>query len=381
MPRRPDPTVEELLFREGYLFDFFQAVRLLEMKAPPGRGVGGLTIPSQEPVRFQGHIALSFPPSSIDRVDPGTDADPIPRLTVTFFGLLGVVGALPRHYSELVLRHEKENKGREVGALRAWFDMFNHRLVSLFYRSWRKYRFWPAFERREDVIGEPDAFTQCLTSLVGLGMPGLRNRLALHSREQGYGQSPRELARVDDRAVVYYGGFFSQGVHNATSLEALLEDHFDVPVEVRQFQPQWLHLSPDDRSHLGEAGLNNLLGIDAVAGQRVLDVEGRICLRVGPLTYEKFLSFLPDRSATPEGKDFYRLGHLQRLYVGQEFEVDLQLVLRADEAPECRLPVSTADGPQLGWNAWLFSQSCANDRDDALFAETEWKRVPARRVG
>jgi type VI secretion system protein ImpH len=373
MPQRRDPSVEELLYDQSYLFDFFQAVRLLELRVAPARSVGGATPPGLEPVRFKGLTSLSFPPSSIHELERGSAERP-PRLTVTFFGLLGVVGALPRHYTELILRHEKEHKGEEVKALREWFDLFNHRLVSLFYRAWKKYRFWLPFERREGTALEPDAYTRCLTSLVGLGAAGLRDRLVARTRVTAYGQTPRELARVDDRAVIYYGGLFAHQIHNALSLEAMLEDYFRLPVEVRQFQPQWLHLENDNRSHLGEAGCNNLLGTNTVAGQRVLDVQGRIGIRLGPMTYEQFAEFLPDRSATPRGKACYRLGYLQRLYVGQEFEVDLQLVLRADEAPECQLPESTADGPQLGWNTWLFSQSPESDRDDPVIADTAWKR-------
>lgn len=371
---RKEPTIEELLYKEGYRFEFFQAVRLMELKAAVGRGVGGTTPPQHEPVRFRGLPSLSFPPSAIHELEKGTSERPTPSMTITFFGLLGVAGAMPRHYTELILRHEKESRGAEVGALRDWFDLFNHRLVSLFYRAWRKYRFWLPFERREGNGLEPDAYTRCFSSLVGLGMPGLRDRLVAKTRDPGFGQTPRELARVDDKAIVYYGGLFAQRVHNAVSLEALLEDYFRLPVEVRQFQPQWLNLDDGNRSHLGEAGCNNALGIDTVAGQRVLDVQGRICIRVGPLTYEQFAKFLPDRSATPDGKACYRLGFLQRLYVGQEFEVDLQLVLRADEAPDCQLPESAADGPQLGWNTWLFSQTPAADRDDPVFADTTWKK-------
>lgn len=371
---RKVPTIEDMLYQEPYRFDFFQAVRLMELKAAPGRSIGATTPPQQEPVRFRGMVSLSFPPSSIYEIERAAGDRPMPRMMVTFLGLLGVAGAMPRHYTELVLRHEKESRGTEVAALREWFDLFNHRLISLFYRAWKKYRFWVPFERKEGAELEPDAYTRCLMSLVGLGTQGLRNRLVAKTRDPGFGQTPRELARVDDRVVVYYGGLFAQRVHNATSLEVLLEDYFRLPVEVKQFQPQWLHLENDNRSHLGELGCNNLLGVNTVAGQRVLDVQGRLCIRVGPLTYDQFVGFLPDRSAAPEGKMCYRLGYLQRLYVGQEFEVDLQLVLRADEAPDCQLPESTANGPQLGWNTWLFSQSPAADRDDAVFADTMWKR-------
>ena len=38
-------------------------------------------------------------------------------------------------------------KGPERNALRDWLDLFNHRIVSLFYRAWEKYRFYLPYER------------------------------------------------------------------------------------------------------------------------------------------------------------------------------------------------------------------------------------------
>ena len=39
--------------------------------------------------------------------------------------------------------------------LRDFLDIFNHRLISLFYRAWEKYRFPIAYERRDE-----DTFSQ-----------------------------------------------------------------------------------------------------------------------------------------------------------------------------------------------------------------------------
>ena len=72
--RRTDPSVAEQLLEEGYRFDFFQAVRLLERVYPNRRAVGREGPPGQETVRFRAHLSLSFPPSpiySIHRHFPG----------------------------------------------------------------------------------------------------------------------------------------------------------------------------------------------------------------------------------------------------------------------------------------------------------------------
>ncbi|HEX5271052.1 MAG TPA: type VI secretion system baseplate subunit TssG, partial [Gemmataceae bacterium] len=143
-PVTPSPrALADRLFAEGYAFDFFQAVRLLEALYP-GRQVGG----TEEPVRFRAWQSLSFPPSAVAGLRP-PDSEEVPAvMTVAFLGLTGPSGVLPRHYTELLLRLQRDARGPERTALRDWLDMFNDRLIALFYRAWRKYRFWLAYERR-----------------------------------------------------------------------------------------------------------------------------------------------------------------------------------------------------------------------------------------
>jgi type VI secretion system protein ImpH len=362
------PTVEERLFQEGFAFDFFQAVRVLEQLDPVRVPVGRGGPPSVEAVRFRSHVSLSFPPSAVFQVDHASAALPLPAMTVTFFGLTGANGALPRHYTELLLRIDREGKGAEKHAFRDWLDLFNHRLISLFYRAWEKYRFYVPYTRGEYAAPEPDPYTRCLYSLIGLGGAPLRNRLrvVLPVEEDGEVRG-RVLAQVDDLALVYYSGFLAHRPRCATSLEVMLADYFQLPLRVQQFQGQWLKLDAENQTQVGFA--NGSVGLNVVAGERVWDVEGRIRIRLGPLSYTEFDSFIPDRTATPHHKAFYLLSHLVRLYVGPELDFDVQLVLKAPEVPECHL---TGVGcPRLGWNTWIRTQALGHDADDAVFEGEE----------
>lgn len=368
----PEPhrelSVAERLFVEGFAFDFFQAVRVLEKTFPEKRPVGRAGSPLSEVARFRAHISLSFPPSAIYDLARPTPEFGVPVMIVAFMGLTGPSGMLPRHYTELLIRLEKEEKGPERYALRDWFDLFNHRVISLFYRAWEKYRFYIPYERGEYARAEPDPFTLCLYSLVGMGMPPLRGRLRISAWETEDDQ-PRErvLGRIEDLVLLRYGGFFAHRPRCAVSLEALLHDFFQLPVQVRQFRGQWLCLEPENQSRMGDAGSNNQLGLNVVAGERVWDVQSKFRVRVGPLAWREFSEFLPDLSSSPARKAFFLLGHLIRLYVGPEFDFEVQLVLEARDVPQCRLADGDGIGARLGWNTWIRALPYPHDAEEAVF--------------
>jgi type VI secretion system protein ImpH len=266
--RYPAGSLAARLFEEGFAFDFFQAVRLLERLAPNRSPVGRAGPPQAEVVRFRAYLSLSFPPSSIYEIQPASAALNLPAMSVAFMGLTGPSGVLPQHYTELLLRLERDGKGAEKGALRAWFDLFNHRLLSLFWRAWEKYRFYIRYERGEYGRKEPGTFTQMLFSLVGLGLSPLRNRLRVVRRIEAAGERQEAiLARIDDISLLHYSGFFAHRPRCAVALEAILRDYFGFGFQVRQFQGQWLYLEPANQSRLGFADGNCRLGVDLVEGE------------------------------------------------------------------------------------------------------------------
>ena len=372
-PERSGPrTVEERLFSEGFAFDVFQAVRLLHWSRPDRPRVGKTGPPSAEPVRFRALASLSFPPSAIhDCLRPASPGNPA-VIVQTFLGLTGPSGVLPRHYTELLMRLARERRDPERGALRDWLDLFNHRLTSLFYRAWEKYRPYVGYERTGGDPTVRDPFTFALRSLVGLGEPALTDRLRVTAtRRVGETTRQEKLAHVDDLALLYYGGLLAHRPRSAVALEALLRDYFGLAVEVRQFHGQWLLLGPANQTRLGDDHGNNRLGYNALAGERVWEVQSKFRIRLGPLSYRQFCGFLPDRSPDAGRKTFFVLGHLVRFFVGPGLDFDVQLVLRSTEVPDCQLPGTGQDGPALGWNTWLHSQPISSDPDDAVFDGVE----------
>ena len=291
------------------------------------------------------------------------------ELIVAFFGLVGPNGVMPRHYTELLLRLERDAKHADKKALRDWFDLFTHRLLSFFYRAWEKYRFYIPYERAplgrtpaRPVHARP---AQPLRPRPGHA-PQPDSRHATSSKIAACFSRRRWPASKTSRFCTTPGSWPAARA-TPPGWPRCSPTTSPPRSKVRQFQGQWLTLDPADQTALGTPGGNCLLGDNVVIGERVWDVAGKIRMRIGPLRYAQFVEFLPDRTAAPRGKAFFLLSHLTRLFIGPTLTFDVQLLLRADDVPECILGAAAPPGSRLGWNTWLRSPAKTGCADDAVF--------------
>ncbi|MGH9631420.1 MAG: type VI secretion system baseplate subunit TssG [Bryobacteraceae bacterium] len=317
------PIIEAMLRGNPARFDFFQAVRLLVRIQRDRQPVGRFASPDREAIRFGVHNSLRFPTSQIEKME--WESGEPPRMLVNFMGLTGPMGILPYGYTELVI---ERNRTRDR-SLEAFLDIFNHRLISLFYQAWEKYRFPVAYERTQD-----DRFSQHLMALLGLGTPGLQKRQP-----------------VPDEALLYYTGLLSLQPRSAAALEQILEDYFDVPVEVEQFVGGWHILDASDQCCFEDADTySEQLGSGAVVGDEIWDHQSRARVSIGPLTSEEYLDFLPS------GRGHEPLKALMRFFSNGEIEFEIRLILKRDDVPHCELGVDGEESPRLGWFSWMKSR-------------------------
>lgn len=357
-PATQTTDLRDRLRKEPYRFDFFQAIRVLRWlaetvpKSDPFAGriaIGFDSAPSNEIVRCRSHLSHSFPQGSISEFKWPDEGDGPPEIITSFLGLTGPNGVLPRHYTQLLIDRVRDKDT----TMRDFFDLFNHRVISHFYRAWEKYRlpvvYEQAFHARHDQRQRDDKITASLFSFIGLGSPSLRRRLEL-----------------PDATFLYFAGHFAHKPRNAVSLAGMITDFFQVKTEVEQFVGQWLYLEADDRSSLDSGGLlanhNNQLGSNVVVGQRVWGIENRFRIRLGPMKLSQFQQYVPT------GEQLTRLAQFVRLYAGAEFDFDVQLVLHKDEVPMCELGGDSPDPARLGWNTWLHGHPLSNHVDDATFS-------------
>lgn len=330
---RTSPTAVaflEALAADPTRADFFHALRSIERLHTDLPRLGRALRPADEPVRLAQPASMIFAPSTIARVDLQT-AQGTPRIEVMFLGLLGPHGALPTHLTELVYERARHHDDR---TLARFLDVFHHRMLLLFYRAWAEARSVVGRDRPAD-----DGFGRHLAALAG--------------------RAGREFERRDampDDAKQHFVGHLASIARRPGPLRAMLENLLRVPVGIRDFVPRWLTLPLDGRWRLGKRRGFSVLGHDAIAGERVPDVQSGVRIVLGPLTLSRYEAFLP------RGEQASAVRDIVANVLGHEYAWDLQLALRANEVPRLRL----GEGAQLGWTTWLGERPTAAPADDLI---------------
>jgi type VI secretion system protein ImpH len=350
--RRFEPAVIERLFREPYRFEYFNAVRTLEIwLARHGIVRQGRTA---DILRFQNPTSLAFPPSQVAalQVEPrelARDSAALDaalaartlrcvRLTPAFMGLLGGSGVLPAHYTERIAAHQQQQADEGP---RAFLDTFSSRSLALFYEAWRKYRL--ALKYRP---GAGDGFLPLLLALAGLGHPSLQRRSS----------GAREGALLDE-SIGCFAAALRHRPASASQVTRVLSAYFGQPIVAEQFIGHWYEVPPAQQTTLGSRGA--VLGAGAMAGTRVWQRDLRLRLVIGPLDHARFTAFLPGGLAARA------LASMLSLFTGVAFEYEVELVLLGAAV---HATVLREDGSgRLGWDAYLLTQAQTGNRNDVRY--------------
>ena len=350
--RRTELSVIQRLLDEPYRFQFFQAVRLLELWLKQN-GISQETA-VENFLRFRNSTSLSFPASELEALElyPSTIENTVQHLlvalqngelnhidiTLPFMGFLGGNGALPAHYTERIATHMLYE--RDVGP-KAFLDTFSNRAVALFYRAWRKYR----LEFKYGLDGK-DHFLPLLLSLAGIGYKQLQDRLVVNK------------SGVLDQSLGLYAAAFRQRPASAKYMESVLSEYFALPIVIKQFIGCWYQVPTAQRTVIGMT--NAVLGSEALVGARVWHRNLRMRVVIGPLTRADFESFLPGGVAARS------LEKMLTLFTNFSIEYEIQLVLaKPDVKGMCFSSESNAG--KLGWDAFLMTESALEDRGDVRY--------------
>ena len=279
------PGLSQRLQKEGYYFNFFQVLQLLEEKFLKEKGIKNPL--DAGTIRCVPDSSLTFPPSDIKCIEEDRG---VFTLTLTFMGLVGVSSPLPLYFSEYLARHEDNSQ-----PLIDFLNIFNHRCYSLFYRAWKKYRF---------------------ISVSVLERNPLARRIAMLA-----GLDPARLSDPAYARLLSYTGIFAGKCRGKSALTSLLSDFFKgLPVDIKEYQPRWVEIQNPVKM-----GVDVQLGVNSIAGAFSWDISGKFRVAVGPLARERFEQFLP---TSPNIK---KMKELISVFLAEPLAYDIEVKLQSSE--------------------------------------------------
>jgi type VI secretion system protein ImpH len=305
-----DRALLPALLDDAAQMNFFRFCELIELAAPDKPPLGTTDSPSAEPVRFRSRVRLGFPNREIDAVEYDADNPSAPpAVRTTFLGLYGVDARMPSYFVDEIAQNRD---GAEPMA--GFLDLFHHRVVTQYYRVWRKYRYPAGFRR-----GGTDEISNYLLSFAGLGFG-----------------APEVAQAVGPRKLLSMLGLAGQKTRTAEGLAGVLQHAVpDARITVEEFHPVWI---------IAEGYAPGALGEGCLLGRGFYDRANTVRVVITPHTRESVLGLMPGRGNHRE------LMALLRFYLGYEARAHLEMHVSPELMPAQQL---NSDQVSLGLTTQL----------------------------
>lgn len=325
---RKIPDILKDLEDHAHLYDFFAALRLIETQKEDGVRLGENRSPRSDDVFFGQKVSLSFAPSTIAELRRNTNNPSEVWIDNYFFGLMGPNGPLPKHLTELFISEVMGNKRPQF---LDFLNLFNHRLITLFYRAW-------ANKEPTTLNDSPsnNKYKLYLGALSGYAEPDL------HDRDQ-----------MSDYVKFRYTRFLSGKTRYPEGITRMLSDMFNLTARVDNFAGEWIKIPEDGLCKIESGPYGRRLGLNTTQGRYSWACQYKFRVLLGPMTIDEFEQLLPTQKRASQVNDIIRN------YVGIEYQWDIVLLLKKEEIPN--LELTKNQYKQLGWTTWLKSNSDDND--------------------
>lgn len=264
---------------------------------------------------------MTFPNRDLASIEWASQREDMPSsqvvLTTYFLGLMGSDSPLPLSYVQEVLLEDEDHP-----QLRAFLDLFHHRLLSLLFRSWQK-------PRVEQAPLSVDGLLRQLVALVGLTGSRIMPDAASQAGHSTSAEGP------PDPLSLRHNGLFLMATRPAEGLRLLFQEVLNMPVRVIPFRLRRVEIPSSERFRFGTQGQTqgqtHRLSQNLVLGRRIWDRSGAITVELGPVQREQLAEFEPGASRVPE------LRRRASLYLEHPLEIRLELRVPPEEMPRVRL--------------------------------------------
>lgn len=305
----------------AHRYSYFQLVELIYQLHDDDLEQRPLPRETRRRLRLEVSPSLAFPVADV--LQAGRLQDDRYRIQASFLGLHGTDSPLPTYY----LEQNAYDATHDIGLRPAFFNFFNHRLHSLFHQGWRKYRYYRRFQP-----GARDGFSRYIFAMIGLDDATLR------------GATPLPWSRL-----LSFVGMIASRSRSPSMVTGMIAHCFDLDrVAICEFEQRTVSIPFSQRNGLGAT--NCQLGEDFLVGASTTSRSSKFSVIISDLDQTQFREFLPS------GDNFHRLARLVDFLLRDVGAYDLELRMRAEEAPPFSLRAE--HGTHLGWTSFIAS---AND--------------------
>ncbi|AOA58837.1 type VI secretion system baseplate subunit TssG [Acinetobacter larvae] len=306
-----EASVIDQLFKVPTAFEFIQVTRLLRH------------VPYQQHSKywandfyFESSLNLNFPTAEIESLTRVDEKVAVRNLLV---GLTGIQGALPYNYTNKI----KQSARKQRESVQKFMGLFNHKLTAQYVDASLAYNL--------PIRYEIEAENHYLNILHALN---------------GYISSQHQQVELDDYFAEFAG--LMQGQNNtAHALQTMLRCILKQQVKIKEFVEEKFKLADDQKTRLGQGGAC-LLGLNTFCGDSIRQIDGKIEIQVGPLSYQEYLEYLPQQKQSEKIKSIIQSWCIPTLFI------DLRIILAKEAVLAVQLNNQAAAG--LGRGTFLMPQ-------------------------
>lgn len=237
------------------------------------------------------------------------------HIDIKGFGLLGPNGGLPLHISEMIYEKYIYQKDR---SLNDFLDIFNHRLIELFYKSWYQSQDVISLDRKDNWT-----FSRYISSLIGAD------------------EQQDKLDYIHHYQRLFFSNFLLNKNLPVQNLQQVLNFYFKMPVSIVQNIGQWI----DAQQHVTKIGreLTLNLGQGLLIGERIYDAMQRFCVQIGPISTQQYIKFLHQRIYAKQ------LEFWVEQYAHYQYQWEIEVIIDKEQIE----PFYLGSGIILGETSWI----------------------------
>lgn len=313
---------------------FFQTIENSDESSPTE-----VHIKAFESIRLRATVRYNAPPTAVDKIEIAKyQGEFQPVVWINFTGIAGIQGPLALVYTEQVFRNTRARDN----AAATFLDIFNHRIISLFYSSHSTIPGFAPISPHQSPIG--------------------KILLALGGQEASYIPHP-ELKTY----LLTYKHLFWKCVRSAENLRQILSSFFSAEVFVGEFYGQYVPIDPQKLTRIGiRGGEFNTLGRDAFLGDRSWRQDRKIQIMIHDMKLEQYALFNP----YTEGMNLLHFIRICRSYVPSTIGFEAYLSVQKGHKK------TTILGQQhyLGFDTWLTESEPTPDTLHFIPPPKQWYR-------